>query len=202
MCQYRLLIAVWNFSLISRTSDNEQNCLKHVRLIKWPLANKCCVTDWKLWLTCMNIVLKITTEFSCRYTTSAVHQVSYHSVRDTERQSTCHLKFCSHHRMNMSSFWDMQNMTLLTRTNALHWKLSQVRKIGVFSCGPPSMTKTVDKACLELNKVTINGPVIQHHFKNFWLSHYQKVAWSIELAAYKRSSFRKHSSEQTFVSTL
>jgi len=49
--------------------------------------------------------------------------------------------------------------------------MSQVRKLGVFSCGPPSMTKTVDKACLGLNKVTLNGPVIQHHFKNFWLSH-------------------------------
>nr|AGM32489.1 dual oxidase-like protein [Coptotermes formosanus] len=42
-----------------------------------------------------------------------------------------------------------------------------VRKVGVFSCGPPPMTKMVDKACLGLNKESYNGPVFQHHFKNF-----------------------------------
>lgn len=43
----------------------------------------------------------------------------------------------------------------------------QVRKVGVFSCGPRPMTQIVDKACLRLNKETFNGPVFQHHFKNF-----------------------------------
>jgi len=52
----------------------------------------------------------------------------------------------------------------LKSVHAVHPK---VRKVGVFSCGPPSLTKTVDKACLGLNKETISGPVIQHHFKNF-----------------------------------
>ncbi|PSN41143.1 hypothetical protein C0J52_05201 [Blattella germanica] len=47
---------------------------------------------------------------------------------------------------------------------ALHPK---VRKVGVFSCGPPPLTQIVDKACVGLNKETYNGPVFQHHFKNF-----------------------------------
>ncbi|XP_069693033.1 dual oxidase-like [Periplaneta americana] len=43
----------------------------------------------------------------------------------------------------------------------------KVRKVGVFSCGPPPMTQIVDKACVGLNKETYIGPTFQHHFKNF-----------------------------------
>ncbi|CAB4013719.1 dual oxidase 2-like, partial [Paramuricea clavata] len=38
-------------------------------------------------------------------------------------------------------------------------------KIGVFSCGPPSMTKGVESACTELNKT--EGAAFIHHFENF-----------------------------------
>nr|CAD7401821.1 unnamed protein product [Timema poppensis] len=43
----------------------------------------------------------------------------------------------------------------------------RVRKVGVFSCGPPPMTQMVDKTCVNLNKETVKGPIFQHHFKNF-----------------------------------
>ncbi|KAG8225393.1 hypothetical protein J437_LFUL004593 [Ladona fulva] len=41
------------------------------------------------------------------------------------------------------------------------------RRVGIFSCGPPLMTKAVDRACISINKHTISGPIFQHHFKNF-----------------------------------
>ena len=41
----------------------------------------------------------------------------------------------------------------------------QASKIGVFSCGPPAMTKSVESACTELNKT--EGAAFIHHFENF-----------------------------------
>lgn len=43
-----------------------------------------------------------------------------------------------------------------------------VSNIGVFSCGPPPMTTSVDKACLQVNKCSVNSdPTFEHHYKNF-----------------------------------
>lgn len=42
---------------------------------------------------------------------------------------------------------------------------STVQRIGVFSCGPPPMTKSVDAACSKLNE--FDGPIFNHHFENF-----------------------------------
>ncbi|XP_055864170.1 dual oxidase 2-like [Biomphalaria glabrata] len=40
-----------------------------------------------------------------------------------------------------------------------------VSQIGVFSCGPPSMTRSVQQSCTEQN--TFKGPSLIHHFENF-----------------------------------
>lgn len=42
----------------------------------------------------------------------------------------------------------------------------QVSKIGVFSCGPRPLTKSVMSACDEVNK-TRKLPYFIHHFENF-----------------------------------
>ncbi|KAI8789215.1 G-protein coupled receptor 126, partial [Biomphalaria glabrata] len=40
-----------------------------------------------------------------------------------------------------------------------------VSQIGVFSCGPPSMTRNVQQSCTEQN--TFKGPSLIHHYENF-----------------------------------
>ena len=39
------------------------------------------------------------------------------------------------------------------------------RKIGVFSCGPPALTYSVDDGAKAVN--TLTGPRFHHHFENF-----------------------------------
>lgn len=39
------------------------------------------------------------------------------------------------------------------------------RKIGVFSCGPPGVTKNVERACVESSRIT--RALFEHHFENF-----------------------------------
>ncbi|XP_070541735.1 dual oxidase 2-like isoform X2 [Ptychodera flava] len=55
--------------------------------------------------------------------------------------------------------------TFYTFLNSLQQEHPSVSKIGVFSCGPPTMTRGVEKACAELNK--IDGAAFIHHFENF-----------------------------------
>ena len=40
-----------------------------------------------------------------------------------------------------------------------------IRKIGVFSCGPPGMTKNVEKACQLINRQ--DRTHFSHHYENF-----------------------------------
>lgn len=40
-----------------------------------------------------------------------------------------------------------------------------VGKIGVFSCGPPALSKSVEKACRRLNKQ--DHALFEHFFENF-----------------------------------
>ncbi|XP_067665053.1 dual oxidase 1-like [Haliotis asinina] len=49
--------------------------------------------------------------------------------------------------------------------NSLHYEHPQVRRVGVFSCGPGPMTNSVQAACSYLN--TLEGPSYTHHFENF-----------------------------------
>lgn len=46
------------------------------------------------------------------------------------------------------------------------FQFSQVSKIGVFSCGPRPLTKSVMSACDEVNKGR-KLPYFIHHFENF-----------------------------------
>ncbi|KAL3836846.1 hypothetical protein ACJMK2_022259 [Sinanodonta woodiana] len=48
---------------------------------------------------------------------------------------------------------------------ALHKVHPQVRKVGVFSCGPPGVTKSVKRACEEASRNT--RALFKHHFENF-----------------------------------
>uniref|UniRef100_A0A2C9KDP5 NAD(P)H oxidase (H2O2-forming) n=1 Tax=Biomphalaria glabrata TaxID=6526 RepID=A0A2C9KDP5_BIOGL len=49
--------------------------------------------------------------------------------------------------------------------NAVHKAHPLVRKVGVFSCGPPGLTKGVERACVETSKAT--KALFEHHFENF-----------------------------------
>ncbi|KAI4457597.1 oxidase/peroxidase [Holotrichia oblita] len=40
-------------------------------------------------------------------------------------------------------------------------------QIGVFSCGPPPMTNSVETACFKINQTSATGPLFVHHSKNF-----------------------------------
>ncbi|XP_059174875.1 dual oxidase 1-like [Physella acuta] len=48
---------------------------------------------------------------------------------------------------------------------AIKFVHKNVHQIGVFSCGPPSMTRNVQQACTENNSYT--GPSLIHYFENF-----------------------------------
>ena len=52
-----------------------------------------------------------------------------------------------------------------TLISFLFYLFLQASKIGVFSCGPPTMTRGVESACAELNKT--EGAAFIHHFENF-----------------------------------
>lgn len=54
---------------------------------------------------------------------------------------------------------------MTTIMNAVHRAHPQVRKVGVFSCGPPGVTKGVERACVETSKAT--KALFEHHFENF-----------------------------------
>ncbi|CAH1775162.1 unnamed protein product [Owenia fusiformis] len=43
---------------------------------------------------------------------------------------------------------------------------NKVKKFGVFSCGPPGLTKGVERACINMSKVTSKSS-FEHHFENF-----------------------------------
>ncbi|WAR00874.1 DUOX2-like protein [Mya arenaria] len=49
---------------------------------------------------------------------------------------------------------------------SLHVEHPKVKQVGVFSCGPPPMTLTVDRACNAMNKYQ-DFPSYIHHFENF-----------------------------------
>ncbi|XP_059143765.1 dual oxidase 1-like [Physella acuta] len=49
--------------------------------------------------------------------------------------------------------------------DAVHRAHPQTRKVGVFSCGPPGVTKGVERACVDTSKVT--KAMFEHHFENF-----------------------------------
>ncbi|CAG5124174.1 unnamed protein product [Candidula unifasciata] len=48
---------------------------------------------------------------------------------------------------------------------AVHKAHPQARKVGVFSCGPPGVTKGVERACVDASKAT--KAMFEHHFENF-----------------------------------
>lgn len=39
--------------------------------------------------------------------------------------------------------------------------------VGVFSCGPPPLTSSIEGACVDINSRTVHGPTFKHHYKNF-----------------------------------
>ncbi|XP_053408593.1 dual oxidase-like isoform X3 [Mercenaria mercenaria] len=47
----------------------------------------------------------------------------------------------------------------------VHRAHPMVRKVGVFSCGPPGVTKSVERACVESSRTT--KALFEHHFENF-----------------------------------
>ena len=49
--------------------------------------------------------------------------------------------------------------------NGLSEDYFEVPAIGVFSCGPPGMTKSVEEACSVKNRY--DGPAFLHHYENF-----------------------------------
>ncbi|XP_075064233.1 dual oxidase 1-like [Mixophyes fleayi] len=87
---------------------------------------------------------------------------------------TTMLYICERHFqkvLNRSLFTGLRSITHFGRPQFEPFFLSlqevhpEVKKIGVFSCGPPGMTKNVDKACQILNKR--DQTHFSHHFENF-----------------------------------
>uniref|UniRef100_A0A6I8P7D8 NAD(P)H oxidase (H2O2-forming) n=1 Tax=Ornithorhynchus anatinus TaxID=9258 RepID=A0A6I8P7D8_ORNAN len=87
---------------------------------------------------------------------------------------TTMLYICERHFqkvLNRSLFTGLRSVTHFGRPpfdrffSSLQEVHPQVRKIGVFSCGPPGMTKNVEKACCLINRQDQTHFV--HHYKNF-----------------------------------
>ncbi|KAJ8002561.1 hypothetical protein DPEC_G00160180 [Dallia pectoralis] len=72
---------------------------------------------------------------------------------------------------NRSLFTGLQSVTHFGRPpfvsffNSLQEVHPEVDKIGVFSCGPPGLTKNVEKACQQMNKRDQTN--FHHHYENF-----------------------------------
>ncbi|KAM9645139.1 dual oxidase 2 isoform 1-T1 [Trichechus inunguis] len=87
---------------------------------------------------------------------------------------TTMLYICERHFQkvhNRSLFTGLRSITHFGRPpfepffNSLQDVHPQVRKIGVFSCGPPGMTKNVEKACQLINQQ--DRAHFMHHYENF-----------------------------------
>nr|XP_040824379.1 dual oxidase 2 [Ochotona curzoniae] len=87
---------------------------------------------------------------------------------------TTMLYICERHFqkvLNRSLFTGLRSITHFGRPpferffNSLQEVHPQVRKIGVFSCGPPGMTKNVEAACQRVNKQ--DRAHFMHHYENF-----------------------------------
>ncbi|XP_061855522.1 dual oxidase 2 isoform X2 [Colius striatus] len=87
---------------------------------------------------------------------------------------TTMLYICERHFqkvLNKSLFTGLRSITHFGRPpfvpffDSLQEVHPEVQKIGVFSCGPPGMTKSVEKACRQLNKK--DQTYFAHHYENF-----------------------------------
>ncbi|XP_055518481.1 dual oxidase 1 [Leucoraja erinacea] len=87
---------------------------------------------------------------------------------------TTMLYICERHFQkvsNRSLFTGLRSITHFGRPqfvpffNSLQEVHPEVGKIGVFSCGPPGLTKNVEKACQQINKQDLAHFV--HHYENF-----------------------------------
>ncbi|XP_046509346.1 dual oxidase 2 isoform X3 [Equus quagga] len=87
---------------------------------------------------------------------------------------TTMLYICERHFqkvLNRSLFTGLHSITHFGRPpfepffNSLQEVHPEVRKIGVFSCGPPGMTKNVEKACQLINRQ--DQAHFVHHYENF-----------------------------------
>ncbi|XP_055459664.1 dual oxidase 2 isoform X2 [Psammomys obesus] len=87
---------------------------------------------------------------------------------------TTMLYICERHFqkvLNRSLFTGLRSVTHFGRPpfelffNSLQEVHPQVRKIGVFSCGPPGMTKNVEKSCQLINRQ--DQAHFVHHYENF-----------------------------------
>ncbi|XP_043411451.1 dual oxidase 1 isoform X1 [Prionailurus bengalensis] len=87
---------------------------------------------------------------------------------------TTMLYICERHFqkvLNRSLFTGLRSITHFGRPpfepffKSLQEVHPQVRKIGVFSCGPPGMTKNVEKACQLINRQ--DRTHFSHHYENF-----------------------------------
>ncbi|KAM7039506.1 dual oxidase 2 isoform 2-T3 [Acridotheres tristis] len=87
---------------------------------------------------------------------------------------TTMLYICERHFqkvLNKSLFTGLRSITHFGRPpftlffNSLQEVHPEVQKIGVFSCGPPGMTKSVEQACRQMNKK--DQTYFAHHYENF-----------------------------------
>ncbi|XP_056355441.1 dual oxidase 2-like [Oenanthe melanoleuca] len=87
---------------------------------------------------------------------------------------TTMLYICERHFqkvLNKSLFTGLRSITHFGRPpfvpffNSLQEVHPEVQKIGVFSCGPPGMTKSVEHACRQMNRK--DQTYFAHHYENF-----------------------------------
>ncbi|KAL4228920.1 NAD(P)H oxidase [Mactra antiquata] len=88
---------------------------------------------------------------------------------------TAMLYICEEHFQNFSGgrsvFTSLKANTHFGRPHlqsmfkTVHRAHPMARKVGVFSCGPPGVTKSVERACVESSRTT--KALFEHHFENF-----------------------------------
>ena len=94
-----------------------------------------------------------------------------HYQRVSNRSLFTNLKAVTHFgRPNFERFFSTvsslhENVRLLESFDIQLNEYLQVHSVGVFSCGPPSMTTSVDVACNKVNAQKFQR--FEHHYKNF-----------------------------------
>ncbi|OWK58826.1 Dual oxidase 2 [Lonchura striata] len=127
-------------------------------------------TQWQFeWLT--DIIREV--EESDKNNLVSVHIYITQLAEKFDLRTTM-LYICERHFqkvLNKSLFTGLRSITHFGRPpfvpffSSLQEVHPEVQKIGVFSCGPPGMTKSVEQACRQMNKK--DQTYFAHHYENF-----------------------------------
>ncbi|XP_076806582.1 dual oxidase 2-like [Clavelina lepadiformis] len=105
-------------------------------------------------------ITQIPHKFDLRTTMLYICEKHFHKVAG--RSMFTGLKAQTHFgRPNFEEFFEF----LAIEHSVEKSRLKRSQSFGVFSCGPPGMTKSIEESCVKLN--SRKGPLFCHHFENF-----------------------------------